>query len=168
MRSQRTISTRLVAIVVSATLVLASCTDYKARLRASEEPDAETVPGVVPPQPAKEKRSVWQGEKIRGWVHLRFDVSPNGEVSGVEVVESSEERLESKAVQSLASWPFEPGTQDGEPLAFEDVEMVMVFYTDDTTTTGEAIGMTVLVIVMIPLMAAAALLGGRGSVSFGN
>ena len=166
MKRSRTISNRTVAFFVSATLVLASCTDYKARL--SEEPSEATVPGIVPPQPAKEKRSVWQGEKIGGWVHLRFDVSASGEVSGIEVVKSSEEQLEAKAVDSLASWPFEPGTRDGKPAASEDVEMVMVFYTDDTTTTGEFIGKTVLVIVMIPLVVAAALLGGGGSVKFGN
>lgn len=166
MRRLCTISARAVALVVSAALVLASCTDYKARL--SDGSDAESVPGIVPPQPAKEKRSVWQGEKTTGWVHLRFDVSETGEVSGVEVVKSSEERLEVKAMEGVASWPFEPGTREGEPAAFEDVEMVMVFYTDDTTTTGEAIGKTVLVIVMIPLMVAAALLGGGGSIKFGN
>jgi hypothetical protein len=159
---------RAVALVVAAALVLVSCTDYKTRLRKSVEPGRASAAGVVPPQPAKEKRSVWSGEKITGWVRLRFDVSEEGETSAIAVVASSDQRLEARAADSLASWPFEPGTRGGAPVPMEDMELVMVFYTDDTTTTAEVIGITLLVIVLVPVMLAMAFLSGDASFKTGN
>lgn len=166
MRRLCTISARAVALVVSAALVLASCTDYKARL--SDGSDAESVPGIVPPQPAKEKRSVWQGEKTTGWVHLRFDVSEEGNVGYIEVVQASDERLEARAVGKLASWPFAPATRDGAAEPFADMEMVMVFFKDDTTTTAEAIGITALVIVLVPVAVLLSFAGGGSSFQWGK
>ena len=39
----------------------------------------------------------------------------------------------------------------------------MVFYTDDTTTTAEAIGIAALVVVLVPVVVAFALLGAFAS-----
>lgn len=163
----RTGSARAVALVVAAALVLASCTDYKSRLRAPDAPGAALAAGVVPPEPAEEKRSVWQGEKIAGWVHLRFDVSEAGEARDIAVVASSDPQLEARAVGKLAAWPFVPASRASAaevfaPEAYRDLELVMVFYTDDTTTTAEAIGITLLVIVLIPVALVLAVLGGGG------
>ena len=157
-----------VALVVCAALALAGCTDYKARLRAPDGPGAEPETGVVPPEPAEDKRSVWQGEKLVGWVHLRFDVSAEGAVGGIEVVEASDERLEERAVGKLADWPFRPATRDGAPEAFDDMEMVMVFFKDDTTTTAEAIGITALVIVLIPVAVLLSFASGGSSFQWGK
>jgi hypothetical protein len=44
----------------------------------------------------------------------------------------------------------------------------MVFYTDDTTTTAEVIGITLLVIVLVPVMLAMAFLSGDASFKTGN
>ncbi len=157
-----------VALVAAAALVLAGCTDYKVRL--GEPTLTETAPGaagVGPPRPAKEKRSLWGPEKLTGWVRLRFDVSATGQVGNVEVLESSDQRLEAQAAASLSSWPFEPATRDGEPAAVEGAEAVMTFYTDDTTTTGEVIGYTLLIIVLVPV---AVVLGAasNGGMSWGK
>jgi hypothetical protein len=96
------------------------------------------------------------------------DVSETGEVNIIEVVEASDQRLEAHAAESLSSWPFKPGTRDGEPARFEDVDFIMAFYTDDTTTTGEALGMAALVIVVLPVMLVLAVIGGGGSMKFGK
>jgi TonB family protein len=148
--------------------MISSCTDYKSRLTVSDQQDTTPPNGALLPQPAEERRSVWRGEKITGWVKLRVDVSETGEVEGIDVVESSDQRLETQATELFSSWPFKPGMRDGEPSRFEDVEFVMMFYTDDTTTTGEAIGLTALVIVVLPVMLALAILGGGGSIKFGK
>jgi len=162
----------LPALVAVAALVLASCTDYKARLRAVDAPAATpgATPGaaVVPPEPAEDKRSVWQGEKITGWVHLRFDVNEEGEVGCIEVVRSSDRRLEERAMGKLADWPFAPATRDGAPEPFAGMEMVMVFYKDDTTTTAEAIGITLLVIVLIPVAVLLSFASGGSSIQWGS
>jgi Gram-negative bacterial TonB protein C-terminal len=99
-----------------------------------------------------------------------WDAKPRsraGAVGNVEVLESSDQRLEAQAAASLSSWPFEPGTRGGEPAAVEDAEAVMTFYTDDTTTTGEVIGATLLIIVLVPL---AVVLGAasKGSMTWGK
>lgn len=160
-RRRRNIPSRLVTFVACAALVLASCTDYKARLRPPDEPRTDAIPGLVPPQAETETRSIWHGEKISGWVHLRFDVSEKGEAGNVEVIESSDTELEVRATEALAAWPFEPAARDGVPEAFEDMEVVMAFYTDDTTTTAEAVGITALVIILIPLALIGAFAGGE-------
>jgi TonB family protein len=148
--------------------MISSCTDYKSRLTVSDQQGTTPPTGASLPQPAEERRSVWRGEKITGWVKLRVDVSETGEVDGIDVVEASDQRLETQAEESLSSWPFKPGTRDGKPARFEDVEFVMMFYTDDTTTSGEAIGVAILVIVALPVVLALAILGGGGSIKFGK
>jgi TonB family protein len=157
---------RAVALVAAAALVLASCTNYQSRLTAPEVARPEDGVGtdaLMAPRPAKEKRSVWSEEEVTGEVRLRFDVSETGEVANVEVLEASDPRLAELAAQRLASWPFEPATVGGAPVAVEGVETVMVFYTDDSTTTGEVIGYTLLIVVLLPI---ALILGAAGSGSF--
>lgn len=154
---------RAVALVVAAALILASCTNYQSRLTAPEVTRAGGTAALVAPRPTDEKRSVWSEEEVTGEVRLRFDVTAAGQVANVAVVEASDERLAELAAQRLAAWPFEPGTVGGEPVAVEGVETVMVFYTDDSTTTGEVIGYTLLIIVVLPI---ALLAGGGGGGSF--
>ena len=167
-RQGRAAQRTCVALILCAALALAGCTDYKARLRAPDAPGTAPAADVVPPEPAEDKRSVWQGEKIVGWVHLRFDVSAEGEVGDIEVVEASDERLEERAVGKLADWPFRPATRDGAPEAYADREMVMAFFKDDTTTTAEAIGITALVIVLIPVAVLLSFTSGGSSIQFGK
>jgi len=168
--------TRAVAMVAVAALALASCTNYKSRLSApevvgsgdaGEAGGAAGAAGLVSPRPAKETRSVWSAEEITGRVRLRFNVSETGQVGHVEVLESTDERLEKQAANSLSSWPFEPGTREGEPVAVKGVEAVMVFYTDDSTTTGEVIGITLLVIVLLPIVVVLGLFAD-GNFKWGN
>ena len=153
---------RAVALAAAAALVLASCTNYQSRLTAPKVAGAGDGGGtdaLVAPRPADDKRSVWSAEEVTGEVRLRFDVSAAGEVANVAVLEASDPRLADLAAQKLAAWPFEPATVQGAPVAVAGAETVMVFYTDDSTTTGEVIGYTLLVIVLLPI---AVLLGAGG------
>jgi len=158
---------RAVALVAAAALALASCTNYQSRLTAPEVTRAGGTDALVAPRPAEEKRSVWSEEEVTGEVRLRFGVSETGEVANVEVLEAGDPRLAELAAQRPASWPFEPGTVGGAPVAVEGVETVMVFYTDDSTTTGEVIGYTLLIVVLLPI---ALILGAasNGSIHWGS
>ena len=123
---------------------------------------------VAPPSPSEDERSVWHGEKITGWVRLRFDVTETGDTDKVEILESSDERLEAQAEEMLESWPFKAGMREGVPARFENIEMIMAFYTDDTTTTGEALGATVIIVLLLPLVLVMALVSGGGTFAMGR
>ena len=126
--------------LVCAALVLASCATYKARL----EPRTEPRPGaVILPSPTEDWKLVEGEENIIGWVRLRFDVSATGEVRGIQTIGSSDGRLNEKAAAMLVSWAFEPGTIEGKPTEFEDIEFMMAFFED--TTESEVVWTVVIV-----------------------
>lgn len=162
----RTGPSKALTIFVCVIFGVASCTDYKATLKpATEDASAETV---LPRSAVAQKAIVRTEEKVTGSVRLRVDVSDTGDVSGVEIIEASDDRLKEKALDLILSWPMEPGTIAGEPAKFENLEYTMVFITDDSTTTGEVIGTTVLVVLLLPLALALALFSGGSSFKMGN
>jgi protein TonB len=59
--------------------------------------------------------------RSRGWegtVRLQVHVSPDGEATGVSVVQSSGyDVLDDAAVSAVEGWRFHPATRDGEPVA---------------------------------------------------
>ena len=116
-------------ILVCAALVLASCSTYKARLTQRTEPRSGAV---ILPSPTEDWKLVEGEENIAGWVKLRFDVSATGQVRGVQTIDSSDERLSEKAAAMMASWSFEPGTIEGKPTKFEDIEFMMAFVEEST------------------------------------
>ncbi len=132
--------------LVCSALVLASCANYKARLEARTEPRSAAV---ILPSPTEDRKVVEGEEVITGRVRLHFDVGATGEVSGVEVIESSDERLSEKAVAMLASWSFEPGTIEGKPTEFEDIEFLMVFFEDTTKIRPEMVGAAILAVLLV-------------------
>lgn len=150
---------RTVAVIVCLALVSASCTNYKARIRTISKPAsaAQTLP-----TPKREVRSVFAEEKIIGSAQVRADIDADGAVTGVEVFEASDEALGPKAKELLTDWGFEPGKRGETAATFDDLEFSLDFYTDDSTTTGEVIGKTLLVIIAIPIVALMALVTGPG------
>ncbi len=116
-------------ILVCAALVLASCGTYKARLTQRTEPRSGAV---ILPSPTEDWKLVEGEERVTGWVRLRFDVSATGQVRGVQTIDSSDERLSEKAAAMMASWSFEPGTIEGKPTKFEDIEFMMAFVEEST------------------------------------
>ena len=116
-------------ILVCAALVLASCGTYKARLTQRTEPRSGAV---ILPSPTEDWKLVEGEERVTGWVRLRFDVSATGQVRGVQTIDASDERLSEKAAAMMASWSFEPGTIEGKPTKFEDIEFMMAFVEEST------------------------------------
>ncbi len=135
-------------ILVCAALVLASCGTYKARLTQRTEPRSGAV---ILPSPTEDWKLVEGEERVTGWVRLRFDVSATGQVRGVQTIDSSDERLSEKAAAMMASWSFEPGTIEGKPTKFEDIEFMMAFV-EETTESADG---WVIVLVAVLLVALA-------------
>ena len=64
---------------------------------------------------------------IEGWVHLSFNITPNGDVADIEVVESTpEETFEEAAITAVSGWKYLPRTVDGVP-AREAMEVRLQF-----------------------------------------
>ncbi len=139
--------------LVCAALFLASCSTYKARLDPRSEPRAGAV---ILPSPTEDWKLVEGEEKITGWVKLRFEVSATGEVRGVQTIETSDERLSQKAAAIMASWAFEPGTIEGEPAAFEDIEFMMTF-TEETADKDAGLAIVLVMVLVVALAVALAL-----------
>ncbi len=134
--------------LVCAALVLASCANYKVRLEPRTEPRSGAV---ILPSPDEGWKLV-EGEKnIIGRVRLRFDVSATGEVHGVQIIESSDERLNEKAAAMMVSWSFESGTIEGKPAKFEDIEFLMAFF--EESTEGTVVWAVVLVGIVAAVLA---------------
>lgn len=59
-----------------------------------------------------------------GWVRLRFTVQPGGEVSDVEVLESSQRIFEKPALRAMKKWRFQPKTVEGRPVSTPMVQTI--------------------------------------------
>lgn len=162
----RTGTSKALTILVCAVFALTSCTNYKATLNPVTE--GTSAEAVLPRSAVPRKAIVRTEEKVTGSVRLRIDVSDTGDVSGVAIIETSDDRLKEKARDLIQSWPLEPGTIAGQPANFEGLEYTMVFFTDDSTTTDEAVGKvlvgTVLVAVLLAGVALSAVAGSSFSV----
>jgi protein TonB len=67
-------------------------------------------------------------EGIEGWVKLRFDVSEDGTVDNVSVIESKPARIfDSNARQALLKWRYKPQIVDGKPVRTANQEVIMDF-----------------------------------------
>jgi TonB family protein len=58
---------------------------------------------------------------VHGVVKLYAVIGADGEVSGIRVLNSPDERLDSYATKALASWKFLPAERAGKPVAVETV-----------------------------------------------
>lgn len=73
------------------------------------------------PRPVKQsepdypRTALLNGEE--GWVQLRFRVQPGGEVSEIEVLESSQRSFEKPALRAMKKLRFLPETVDGKPVS---------------------------------------------------
>jgi protein TonB len=53
---------------------------------------------------------------LSGWVEVNFTVTPKGEVTDVNVRNSSPENVfDDAAVKAIKQWRFEPPMHDGQP-----------------------------------------------------
>lgn len=75
--------------------------------------DFQLVKRVNPNYPAQALRA-----RTEGWVELSFTITVNGDVEGVEVVNSEPRRIfDRDAIRALSQWKFSPRIENGKPVA---------------------------------------------------
>ncbi|MGA3189673.1 MAG: energy transducer TonB [Bryobacteraceae bacterium] len=102
----------VVATAVSLVLPLAAQDDQ------APAKDIVTKPSIVrkvAPQYSDRARK----ERIEGTVKLKLIVAPDGRARDIEVVKSLDPELDINAITAVAGWIFNPGTQNGEPVAVD-------------------------------------------------
>lgn len=81
---------------------------------------------VAPIYPA---RAIARG--IEGYVVVRFDVTPNGQVTNIVLIESTDSVFESAAIKAAERFKFKPRIIDGEALASYGIQNMFRFSLDD-------------------------------------
>lgn len=101
-----------VATLLWIALVAAGCAS------TSRPPDLVSAGGVVYPVEAKDK-------KVEGFVRVAYDVSVDGSVTNVRVIESDPPGVfDEAAVAAVRGWRFHPAISDGKPVVKELVSRV--------------------------------------------
>lgn len=177
---------RGLAVLLSSAMVLASCSNYKATIGrpgdgSLEDTEARTqvvAPAgvgigkdakIVAPKLKEKERAVEGAPEVKdpwGWVRLRFDVTEAGRITNVRAVDSSNDDVTEAAKELIATWPVEPGTLDGKPAAFRNVEATITF--DEYTSGGEVLLKVAAIVVLVPVMLILAIASGGGSLKFGK
>lgn len=114
---------RLIALMTSLAMVLASCTSYRASLVRIDE--------SIPPEAKSDTTAVRLGvgeEPVVGRVRVQLDVSESGEVSDLRVIDASDDELAEKALKVLKLQRFRAGKIGGKPAAFSQVEFELEFF----------------------------------------
>ena len=182
----RTRLNRGLCLLVCLALALAGCTNYRVSLDplALDDPAAgaaaagggvaaeETTAERAPPQPVYRQQELEKPPiegSLDGWVRLRFAVSATGAVEKVEVLESSDFRLEGPAVNLISAWAYAPGTVGGEPAAFEGQEAYVTFFEEpnvvdtpeENLLIGAAIFLTLVTVIVLSITIGANTTSGR-------
>lgn len=182
---QRLARNRSLAVVVAAAMTLAACANYRATIA---EPGGDGQSGaasrsevVAPEGAAIAKDAVIVRPKLKeneraltgdldiddpwGSVRLRFDVSKDGKAGNVRVIEATNSEVTEAARHLIAAWPIEPGTLDGKPAAFKNVEATISFekveMDSDQKAALKVVGVILLIPVIVVLAAAAVLSGAK-------
>ncbi len=101
-----------VATLLWIALAVAGCAS------TSRPPDLVSAGGVVYPVDAKDK-------KVEGYVRVAYDVSVDGSVTNVRVIESDPPGVfDEAAVAAVRGWRFHPAISDGKPVVKELVSRV--------------------------------------------
>ncbi len=180
------VGTRLnrgLCLLVCLALALAGCTNYRMSLDPIELDDpaaGAAAPGGVatdedfealrePPRPLFRQQELEEPPvegTLDGWVRLRFAVSETGAVEEIEVLESSDFRLEAPAVRLVSDWTYTPGTVDGTPVAFAGQEAYVTFFEEpnviDTPEEYFLIGAAIFV-VFVTLQVLILVFGGNST-----
>jgi TonB family protein len=77
--------------------------------------------GIRPPRPIYSPDPAYSDEaskaKFQGTCVVSLTVSADGSPQDVKVVKSLGKGLDEKAIDTIKTWKFQPGTKDGVPLA---------------------------------------------------
>ena len=102
-----------VAMLVWIALATAGCA-----ASSSRPPEILSAGGLVYPVEAKDK-------KVEGYVRVAYDVSVDGSVTNVRVVDSNPPGVfDEAAVAAVRGWRFHPAISDGKPVVKELVSRV--------------------------------------------
>ncbi|GGF52928.1 energy transducer TonB [Alteromonas lipolytica] len=84
---------------------------------------ARPIVRVNPGYPADAAR---QG--LEGWVQLSFDISPQGTVENIKVVDAEPSRIfDREARRALAKWRYQPQIENGVPVGQSGLQVVLTF-----------------------------------------
>ena len=173
-----------ISVLVSVALVLSGCSSYKVTLQGEDhfayargEPMVEprpVTPTGEPIDPGQEvappvlvvEQQIIEGDPrtpVRnGFARVRFEVSETGAVTNARIIDvgvgdvsaADQQGFEAAALQLIESWQITPGSVDGRPVAFADVETVMRF--DEIVSQNELFGASLATVVVITVLAVAA------------
>lgn len=94
-------------------------TDFGQENNATARPIVRVNPSY-PPDAAR------QG--IEGWVQLSFDLSPQGTVENIKVVDAEPARIfDREARRALAKWRYQPQLEKGVPVGQSGLQVVLTF-----------------------------------------
>jgi periplasmic protein TonB len=87
------------------------------------EGEARPIVRVEPKYPIEAAR-----DGIEGWVRLSFTIASSGQVVDIEVVDAEPKRtFDREAKRALAKWKYQPQVIDGNPIAQENMMVVLDF-----------------------------------------
>lgn len=131
---------------------------------------------IIAPKIKESERNLPRDMGIKdlwGWVRLRFDVSAEGKAANVRVVEENNKEVTEAAKKLIQTWSIEPGTLNGKPVEFRNVEATLSFEsTSSESSSSDSAGMVILkvvgIIILVPIAIVLGLATGGGSMKFGN
>ncbi len=104
-------ATKLVSLALfSAVMVLGWAENAYATTKVYTISELEVVRQAAPEYPRAAARSGFDG-----WVDLEFTVTPTGDVSDVEVLDSSSRVFHREALVAMQNWQFKPVMNGGAP-----------------------------------------------------
>lgn len=87
--------------------------------------DSDVTP-LVRIEPQYPRKAAMQG--IEGWVLLKFDISPAGTVSNIEILGSQPSRIFDRvAVRALRKWKYRPKMEEGKPVEQKNLKIKLDF-----------------------------------------
>lgn len=87
--------------------------------------DSDVVPLV---RPLHRYPSRAQARGVEGWVHVRFDVTPEGGTDNIVVVDSDPpDTFDRAAVEAVKRYKYKPRVENGAPVMRPGVEVVLSF-----------------------------------------
>jgi protein TonB len=103
--------------ILSASLAAALSVSASSALAATTE--AKPITTVAPAYAAGLRAADVEGEVV-----LAFTISEKGDVSNVQVVRSTDQKLDYAAIDAVRQWKFAPATKDGVPVSVRAVQPV--------------------------------------------
>ena len=97
-------------------------------MKGSQDSDARPIVQVNPQYPADAAR-----KGIEGWVVLKFDINPIGEVVNIKILDSKPKRVFDKvAKRAIGKWKYRAKVIDGKQVQQDNFTVQLEFNMDDS------------------------------------